>query len=109
MCLIFAQIAQALTRVHAKGIIHRDVKSSNIFVKTIEPISLCLGDFGNSINIDVTGESKKSLTRGLIGTKRYVAPEMLDPALRDYSYAIDVFALSSVMIHLCTFTIPTIN
>ncbi|MBP5790646.1 MAG: serine/threonine protein kinase [Kiritimatiellae bacterium] len=58
------QIAEALAYAHRCGVIHRDVKPSNIFIG--ENGMAKLGDFGLA---NSTGDG---------GTRRYMAPEMLD-------------------------------
>jgi serine/threonine protein kinase len=67
---LLVQIAEALASVHAAGIIHRDVKASNVLV-TEEGVAK-LTDFG----IAHSGDSKGITRKGsLIGTPAYLAPE----------------------------------
>ena len=58
------QIADALSYAHRCGVIHRDVKPSNIFIG--EDGTAKLGDFGLANSV------------GDGGTRRYMAPELLD-------------------------------
>ena len=45
---IFRQIMEALDRCHRKGVIHHDIKLSNVFLSSITPPMVKLGDFGLS-------------------------------------------------------------
>src|SRR5947199_2752656 len=76
------QIANALGRAHDRGIIHRDLKSSNIVV-TPEGLVKVL-DFGlaRRLKKEVLKEATQSIAPfegvgGLVGTLRYMAPEVL--------------------------------
>lgn len=76
------QIAGALAHAHGRGIVHHDLKSSNIFVTPDGLIKVL--DFGlaRRIPVDAPDESTKTLTaldnRGSVsGTLSYMAPEVL--------------------------------
>ncbi|WP_405140624.1 protein kinase [Sphaerisporangium sp. NBC_01403] len=78
-------VATALTAIHSAGIVHRDLKPSNVLLSPVGPRVI---DFGIARALDtlsgITG------TGELMGTPRYMAPEVLrgDPA----SPACDVFS-----------------
>jgi serine/threonine-protein kinase len=83
------QLAEGLADAHAAGVIHRDVKPSNIL---IAPGGIAkLADFGISRATDLTRVTK---TSGLLGTPVYLAPEGPVDARSDlYSLGVIAFEL----------------
>lgn len=72
-CLI--NISSALKFIHSKGILHMDVKPSNVFVTSS---GVCkLGDFGCSRKVDCTKPNSDVENNLLVGTSGYQAPEYL--------------------------------
>lgn len=64
-------LAKGLLYLHDNNIIHRDIKSSNILVRSINPIECVIADFGIARSTDGT----LTMT-GYIGTPAYSAPEV---------------------------------
>ena len=73
--LITKQILEALAYIHENNLIHRDLKPSNILVeqKTTKGTRAVLMDFGLVKAFD----SQLTRTGRVLGTPRYIAPEML--------------------------------
>ncbi|GAX76016.1 hypothetical protein CEUSTIGMA_g3459.t1 [Chlamydomonas eustigma] len=90
----FVQIVLGLFHVHSKNILHRDLKSQNIFIA--EGNILKLGDFGISRVLN----SDSELARTVIGTPYYLSPEICED--RPYNRKSDVWALGCVLYELVT-------
>ena len=73
--MVMAKVAEALHEAHQLGIIHRDVKPSNIMLERKEDGSYrpYLMDFG----IAREDESPITITEGIIGTPHYMSPEQI--------------------------------
>ena len=65
----FVQICSALKNVHVNNIIHRDIKSQNIFLTKTNIVKL--GDFGVSRETD-------EFAKTVVGTPYYLSPEIIN-------------------------------
>lgn len=75
---VVSELSQALEQVQALHILHRDLKPENVLVRSLEPLSLVLTDFGiASLRI-----ATQHFTDGA-RTTRYAAPEALTGVLDD--------------------------
>jgi len=91
------QVLDALAVVHAQGVVHRDIKPENILVDTSGPGQprALVTDFGIARLTDGPAMTRRS---GLIGTPRYMAPELstgarATPAADLYSVGIVLYEL----------------
>ncbi|KAG2496722.1 hypothetical protein HYH03_005135 [Edaphochlamys debaryana] len=87
------QLLLSLSYIHSKRILHRDVKTQNIFLSEGKVL---LGDFGLAKQLQRTFE----MARTPIGTPYYMAPEIYEE--QPYSFKSDVWALGCVMYEMCT-------
>ncbi|BBY45223.1 serine/threonine-protein kinase [Mycolicibacterium celeriflavum] len=96
---IIAQIASALHAAHRIGLVHRDVKPSNILVA--EDDFSYLIDFGIA---RATGDTKLTATGNVVGTWPYMAPERFTTGKTDTRA--DVYALTCVLYECLTSSRP---
>ena len=106
--LIGAQVADALDAAHAQGVVHRDVKPSNVM---LTKSGAKLMDFGVAHVRDLDGEGAVGEPRPtasepltgpgqIVGTVHYMAPEQLDG--RTVDARADIFALGALLYELLT-------
>ncbi|XP_014601221.1 PREDICTED: eukaryotic translation initiation factor 2-alpha kinase 1-like [Polistes canadensis] len=86
---IFTQILQGVNHIHSIGMVHHDIKPSNIFITAHFQIQL--GDFGLACPL----QRKNHDT--IIGTRLYAAPEQLKGECNPKS---DIYSLGIVLLEL---------
>jgi formylglycine-generating enzyme required for sulfatase activity/serine/threonine protein kinase len=96
-------VAAALDHIHAKGMLHRDVKPGNIFLDGF--LKPYLGDFGIAKAVDESGGLQKeqtlTATKMAVGTPEYMAPELFKPRSKpdgrvdQYALAVTVYEMLS--------------
>ncbi|EGR27184.1 protein kinase domain protein [Ichthyophthirius multifiliis] len=92
------QICCALNLVHSKNIIHRDIKSQNIFLTQNKIIKLA--DFGIAKILSCTRDKAKTF----IGTPYYLAPELIQN--KPYTTKVDIWSLGVLIYELCALKQP---
>ena len=97
---IIREVAKALSEAHAHGIIHRDIKASNIMVSDAGQIKLM--DFG--IAKDLIVDSELTQTGSFIGSPSYMSPEQIRG--EDTDGRVDIYALSVLFFKLVTGRLP---
>ncbi len=98
---ILKPVCMALEVAHRKGIIHRDIKSSNVFL--CKDGRVVLLDFGIAKLLEAPGMTL-TMTNQIVGTACAMSPEQL--AGHEVSPQTDVYGLGSLAFHMFTGRIP---
>ncbi len=94
---IFIKITLGLTAIHKMKILHRDLKTLNIFLK--KDMEIKIGDLGVAKELN-----QASFASTIIGTPYYLSPEMCED--KPYNQKSDVWALGCILYELCTYRHP---
>lgn len=86
---IFSEICLAMEHVHSKKILHRDLKTQNIFLTKTKQVKL--GDFGISRILQHTYD----LAKTAIGTPYYLSPEICQET--PYNHKSDIWSLGCIL------------
>ena len=103
---IIKQVATALAAIHDAGILHRDIKASNIMLDgSGEQVRVCVMDFGLAHPYLAEGQTMTAF--GMAGTPAYMAPELFrgEPP----SKTTDVYAFGVVVYEMLVGKLPPIN
>ncbi|XP_069807177.1 serine/threonine-protein kinase Nek9 isoform X2 [Dendropsophus ebraccatus] len=90
------QIVSAVSCIHRAGILHRDIKTLNIFLTKANLIKL--GDYGLAKQLN----SEFSMAETCVGTLYYMSPELCQGV--KYSFKSDIWAVGCVLYELLTLT-----
>jgi serine/threonine protein kinase len=94
---LVATVADALAYAHSQGIVHRDVKPSNILLREGQLDSPVLTDFGIARLLEATLDTAPGTT---LGTPAYMAPEQGQGKPADVRS--DIYALGAVLFEMVT-------
>ena len=94
----FTQICLGLKHVHDRKILHRDIKTQNIFMTKTN--RCLLGDFGIAKILSNT----KGFARTVVGTPYYLSPEILES--KHYGFQSDIWSLGILLYELCALKPP---
>ncbi len=110
---VVAKIATALAAMHSVGMLHKDLRPSNIFVRPVagQPVDIALGGFGSAAvldagHVDRLGITRLGFTKTLVPsghhptTSLYRAPETLDGA--PFTVKSDNYALGVILYQILT-------
>jgi len=111
---LVARLADALNHAHVRGVLHRDMKPSNVLLIPIEPATSAtmlarlplsdyvpkITDFGLAKLAEGVGDH--TCTGMVLGTLLYMSPEQAEGCVREISEQSDVYALGAVLYELLT-------
>ncbi|PTY06446.1 serine/threonine protein kinase [Opitutaceae bacterium EW11] len=106
---LFIQVCHAIQHAHQKGIIHGDIKPSNILVSLQDGAALPkVIDFGISKATEARLTDKALFTAyaQLIGTPAYMSPEQAEMSSRDIDTRSDIYSLGVVLYELLAGSTP---
>jgi serine/threonine protein kinase len=110
---IMLQVAEAMNYLHEMGVMHRDLKATNVLINVLENQDGLLSPMSVQAKLTDFGESKGKLhgsryTTHMVGTARWRAPEVFeDEANREkYTKSADVYSFAMVFFEVLTGEIP---
>ncbi|KAF6233400.1 hypothetical protein HO173_008332 [Letharia columbiana] len=94
------QLCGAIKYMHARNVIHRDLKMGNLFLD--HDMNLKIGDFGLAAVLVSKHEyqglyDQKSRRTTLCGTPNYIAPEILEKGRGGHDHKVDIWAIGVIM------------
>jgi len=106
---LFLQVCEAVRHAHQKGIIHRDIKSSNILVSTRDNQAVPkIIDFGivKALTQSLTERTLYTEQGQFIGTPAYMSPEQVEMSAQGVDTQTDIYSLGVVLYKLLAGVLP---
>lgn len=101
---LMADVADGLDYAHSRGVVHRDVKPSNLLFSADGQV--LLSDFGLALIAEEPGMTR---TGEVLGTPFYMAPEQVTPGLHEVDGRTDIYSLGATLYELLTLRPPFVG
>jgi len=98
---LIKQVCEALSYAHAQGVVHRDIKPTNLMVNNDKTIKLL--DFGIASSKE---EQSLTMTGSVIGTPGYMSPEQAKGLTNEIDRRTDIFSLGVLLYKLIKHDMP---
>ena len=106
---LFTKVCEAIQHAHHKGVIHRDIKPTNVLVTLHDgvPVPKVI-DFGiaKATSAELTKKTLFTQFQQMLGTPEYMAPEQAEMSGLDVDTRADVYSLGVLLYELLTGTKP---
>ncbi len=109
---ILVKVCEALSFAHSRGVIHRDVKPSNIMVGQFGQVYIMdwgiarlmpeSEDTGSNRRVEVSATAEIDQPGSIIGSPAYMAPEQVEGLHETLDARTDVFAVGATLYHVLT-------
>jgi non-specific serine/threonine protein kinase/serine/threonine-protein kinase len=106
---LFVSVCQAVQHAHQKGVIHRDVKPTNVLVSSHDGVPVVkVIDFGvaKALGQQLTEQTIYTGFVQMLGTPLYMSPEQAEMSGLDVDTRADIYALGVLLYELLTGTTP---
>ncbi|MCB2188645.1 MAG: diguanylate cyclase [Deltaproteobacteria bacterium] len=101
---IFIAVAESLSLLHERYIVHKDINPSNIVYNPVTKVCKLI-DFGLAVRISPTNPGQRQ-NNALEGTLAYISPEQTGRMNRQIDYRTDLYSLGVTMYELLTGRLP---
>jgi hypothetical protein len=98
---MMAEVADALDYAHKQGVVHRDVKPSNLLVSPQGRLGL--NDFGLARMLEQPG---MTMTGEFVGTPAYMSPEQITSGRIPLDHRTDIYSLGATLYEILTLQTP---
>jgi len=106
---LFARVCDAVHHAHQKGVVHRDLKPTNVLValEDSKPVPKII-DFGiaKAVGSTLTGHTLVTTIGQMLGTPAYMSPEQAERSGLDVDTRTDVYSLGVMLYELLSGSLP---